>query len=262
MLWPVPELLEVETYRKAIDAVRGTTITSVRAPDPIVRNGPSEAVVVDSLVGRRISKVSRHGKLLLIDDQAESFLGLHFGMTGELVVDGKAAIDGLVYSSRRRDPTWCRFSFTTTKGHVVEFYDPRRLGRVTLLPTTDHLGPDAAAVSMQQLTVALDTKRAVKAALLDQHRIAGLGNLLTDEALWRAGIDPHRESTQLNGDDRARLLRAIKQTIRVLGSRGGSHMGDIFDVRVAGGTCPRCGHAMRSATVGSRTTWWCPTCQK
>ena len=99
----------------------------------------------------------------------------------------------------------------------------------------------------------------IKAVLMDQHRIAGLGNLLVDESLWRAGIDPTRPPSAIGPEDRKALHKAIRTTLRTLDRRGGSHTGDM--PRSLDLTCPRDGSSLQRATVGGRTTYWCPAHQ-
>ncbi len=93
---------------------------------------------------------------------------------------------------------------------------------------------------------------------MDQHRLAGLGNLLTDEILFRAGLDPARAAGGLSADERARLRKTIVATVALLDRRGGSHMGDLQEARVRGGHCPRDGAELLRRTIGGRTTYSCP----
>jgi formamidopyrimidine-DNA glycosylase len=102
----------------------------------------------------------------------------------------------------------------------------------------------------------------VKAVLMDQSRIAGLGNLLCDEALWRAAIDPGRAAATLDADEVRCLHRAIRDTLRVLGRRGGSHTGDLTSARGPGLPCPRDGATLVRRTIGGRTTFSCPLHQR
>jgi formamidopyrimidine-DNA glycosylase len=95
---------------------------------------------------------------------------------------------------------------------------------------------------------------------MDQGRLAGIGNLLADEMLWRAGLDPGRRNV-LSAADLAALHRAVRSSLRQLGRRGGSHLGDLMDERHTGGRCPRDGAELSRATVGGRTTYWCPVHQ-
>jgi formamidopyrimidine-DNA glycosylase len=97
---------------------------------------------------------------------------------------------------------------------------------------------------------------------LDQHRIAGLGNMLVDEVLWRSALAPDRPAGSLSADEVTRLHRTIRRRLPVMMAAGGSHTGTISSsFRTHGGPCPRCGAEMRRATIGTRTTWWCPVHQ-
>ena len=98
---------------------------------------------------------------------------------------------------------------------------------------------------------------AIKARLLDQSAVAGVGNLLGDEILFRAGIDPRTPVARLDDVQRAALFRAFRSTMRALGKRGGSHTGDHMESRRPGAMCPLDGAPMRVATIGGRTTYWC-----
>ena len=97
----------------------------------------------------------------------------------------------------------------------------------------------------------------LKARLMDQHRLAGVGNLLADEILWRAGMDPARR-TPLTSDEVRALHSVLRSTLRQLNRRGGSHTGEVMEERHAGGRCPRDGAELLHAVVGGRSTWWCP----
>ena len=100
----------------------------------------------------------------------------------------------------------------------------------------------------------------LKARLMDQERLAGVGNLLADEILWRSGLDPQRRTVL--GDDEVRSLHAtMRATLRQLGRRGGSHTGDLMEERHPGGRCPRDGTELAHAAVGGRSTYWCPAHQ-
>ena len=98
----------------------------------------------------------------------------------------------------------------------------------------------------------------VKARLLDQSVVAGVGNLLADETLWEAGISPRRPVDELSADDLRVLHDALHHATKDAIAHGGVHTGEIIPFRKAGAHCPRCGTEMTRATVGGRTTWWCP----
>jgi formamidopyrimidine-DNA glycosylase len=259
----VPELLEVETYRELADRTVGRRIATVEAPDTWFLKGVTASQVVDALTGATVHATGRRGKLLTIEvGEGRPVLGLRFGMTGRLVLDGEAPIERLEYASGRDDPAWDRFGLRFDDGSRLRLSDPRRLGGVELDPDLSRLGPDAARVSAAQLRAALAASAApLKARLLDQARLAGLGNLLVDETLWRAGVRPDRAAGALADDQVVLLAKAIRSTVALLGRRGGSHRGDLQEQRVRGGHCPRDGEPLRRETVGGRTTYWCPAHQ-
>ena len=255
----MPEIIEVEAYRRAISATEGRRIASVHAPDEWFAKGSTTTDALRlELTGARVESVRRIGKLVIVDTDSPR-LGLRFGMTGKIVVDGVMPIDHLLYDSPRREPAWDRFGLQFEGGGAMVLRDPRRLGGVQLDPDEQVLGPDALSLTLGQLRKALARSTvALKARLLDQRRLAGLGNLLADEALWRAGLAPVRPAESLEASETARLHRAIRTTLRTLGQRGGSHTGDLQPARERGGCCPRDGAALRRDQVGGRTTYWCP----
>jgi formamidopyrimidine-DNA glycosylase len=258
----VPELIEVEFYRRAAERTVGRTISRVDAPDAWYLKGTTARVLRSSLVGCRVTGARRIGKLLLLDTDGP-VLGLRFGMTGRLVVDGDAPIERLEYASARHEPSWVRTTLHFAGGGDLQVIDPRRLGGVILDPTLDHLGPDALALRERDLRAALAKSRApIKAWLLDQSRVAGVGNLLADEILWRAGLDPARRGHTLDADEVRTLHRNLRGTIRTLTRRGGSHTGDLHVARVRGATCPRDGTPLLRRTIGTRTTYSCPAHQR
>jgi formamidopyrimidine-DNA glycosylase len=255
----MPEMIEVELYRRSADAVVGRRITKVHAPDDWYLKGVTTARALrTALRGAEVLGTRRTGKLLLLDTSGPT-LGLRFGMTGRLLVDQRAPIERLEYSSHRDEPGWVRFALAFDGGGGLEVVDPRRLGGVELDPDEDRLGEDALQVRLTTLRTALAASRApVKAWLLDQHRVAGVGNLLADELLWRAGIDPERPAASLDPAEVRRLHASMRRTIRTLTARGGSHTGDFQVARVRGALCPRDGAPLLRRTIGGRTTYSCP----
>ncbi len=262
----MPEILEVETARVLIaERALGRPIGSVLAPDAwFLKRGLTARSAREAWSGRALVAARRRGKLLLIDTSDDGpTLGLHLGMSGRVIIDGEAAGDPLLYASNAENPAWHRFGLRFTDGGSMSLRDPRRLGAVELDPDESRLGPDALTLTRARLDCVVMASRApVKAVLMDQSRIAGLGNLLTDEALWRAGIDPARPARTLSTEERVHLHRAIRTTVRTLGRRGGSHTGDHMSARVPGGMCPRDGAPMLRRTVGGRTTYSCSVHQR
>jgi formamidopyrimidine-DNA glycosylase len=260
----VPEILEVERYRRMAAATLGRVIAAVDAPDPwFLKAGLTGEGLAAALTGRTFVAVRRIGKLLLLDVGEGPTIGLRFGMTGVLEVDGDRAVERLEYASPRRDPTWERFAVRFADGGHLRLSDPRRLGAVELDPDESRLGVDALTVTPSTLRrVLADGRAPLKARMLDQSRLAGVGNLLADEILWRAGLDPARPAGSLSSAEARRLHRHLRATLDDLAGRGGSHTGDLMVARVRGGTCPRDGAPLLRHTVGGRTTYSCPRHQR
>jgi formamidopyrimidine-DNA glycosylase len=255
----VPELPEVESYRRQALPVIGRRVAAVEAPDAWFVKGTTPEEVVAAVTGRTVAGARRIGKLLVLDLDDGTRLGLRFGMTGRLLVDGAAAIERLEYSSGRDEPLWDRFRLVFTDGSDLRLRDPRRLGGVSLDPDEGRLGVDALAVTPDSLAAALDASTTpLKARLLDQARVAGIGNLLADEILYRAGLDPARPARSLGPDEVASLATAIPATTRELMDRGGSHTGDVRVAAATDGRCPRDGSVLRRRRIGGRTTFSCP----
>ncbi len=257
----MPELVEVEEYRRLAERVVGRTVAEVLAPDDwYLKRGLTAAGARAALVGRQFLSARRIGKLLLIETDGDGpVLGLRFGMSGTLVVDGKAAYDRLQYAPGRDLAPWNRFALGFVEGGDLRMHDPRRLGGVELDPDESRLGPDAMSLGAAALAGALRGSRApLKARLMDQAKLAGVGNLAADELLWRAGLDPSRPASSLSTAELRRLHRHLRRTFDDLLRWGGSHTGELVPERHPGGLCPKDGTPLRRATVGGRTTWWCP----
>lgn len=268
----MPELPEVETARSLIaDQALHRRIVGVDDADTFVCRPHSPGELRDALTGRMLTSAHRRGKTMWCEtsDVGRSTgsgpdLGIHLGMSGRIVVTSKGgeAIEGGGPARRDAQPRkaeWNRFTLEFADGGSLALFDKRRLGRVRLNPDIDALGPDAAEITPAQFR-ALITKGtiAVKARLLDQSKIAGIGNLLADEILWQAKISPATPVNRLQRKDVERLYRALRSVLAsALADGGGAHTGDVIAARRPGGRCPRCGHEMMHGTVGGRSTWWC-----
>jgi formamidopyrimidine-DNA glycosylase len=255
-------MIEVELYRRVADRAVGRRIRAVDAPDPWFLKGVDPRTIARALRGRTVTGTRRIGKLLLLDTDGPT-VGLRFGMTGRIVVDGHGPIEELEYGSRRDLPEWDRFGLRFVGGGHLRINDPRRLGGVLLEPDVTALGPDALAVTLRDFRAVLAGSEApLKARLLDQARLAGLGNLLVDETLFRAGLDPARPAGSLDDATVARLHKQVRSTVGDLLAKGGSHLGRLQSARVRGGRCPKDGAPLLRRTVGGRTTYSCPRHQR
>jgi formamidopyrimidine-DNA glycosylase len=267
----VPELPEVETARRLIaDRALHRRIVAVDDADTFVCRPHSPGELRDALLGRTLTAAQRRGKTMWLETSCVGGsaepgpdLGIHLGMGGRIVVtgpDGAAQEGG---GPRRRDaqprkPEWNRFTLEFADGGQLVLFDKRRLGRIRLDPEVDALGPDAEEVTAAQFRALISRGSiAVKARLLDQSKIAGVGNLLADEALWQARIPPATPVSRLQRKDIDRLYRALQAALKSAGAKGGVHTGDVITARHTGGSCPRCGAEMVHGTVGGRSTWWC-----
>ncbi len=260
----MPEGIEVEYYRRGAESGLSRLISSVIADDlHYLKGETSPRNLEEALVGSEFLLAKRLGKLLYLEIDNGDILGFRFGMTGRIIVDGVAPIEYLEYSSTRDEPSWDRFVVNFADGGSMRIRDPRRLGGVELNPDLSLLGHDLYAITEDELTnVLLGSARPVKARLMDQSRVAGLGNLLADEILWRSSIDPRRPSNSLTAAEIRTFFKCFSKVITELTSLGGSHMGILQDHRVGGGLCPKDGIPLERYKVGGRTTYSCPEHQK
>ena len=265
----MPELPEVESARQVIERLAlARPIVDVDDSDTWVCRPHAPGDIRSALVGRRLTAVNRRGKSMWcetsgLDASAGPTLGIHLGMSGRVVFsDGRGEeVDGGDYWERGRakgDFRFTRFSLTFEGRARLVLVDPRRLSRVRLDPPVEKLGPDAREITRAQFRAALARGSApVKARLLDQDALAGVGNLLADQILWLAKVSPARPVDELTRADVDRLFRATGQAVESSVEGGGVHTLSVVPARRTGGVCPRCGRPMARGTVGGRTTWWC-----
>lgn len=258
----MPELPEVERARALIEERGlGRRIVAVDDSDGYVcrPHGPCE--IADAMVGRTLTAAHRRGKSMWCETSGDGpVLGIHLGMAGRIVIDGAEAGDPKPAAEGRG---WDRFAIDFGDGGRLVLRDPRRLSRVRLEPNLERLGPDAGEVPAGVFRERVGRGEVpIKARLMDQAVIAGVGNLLADESLWRAGIDPRRTAASLTRERLDGLRRALRAAIRDAIRKGGVHTGAVIPARRPGATCPRCGAAMRRASIAGRTTWWCPAEQR
>lgn len=251
----MPEGLEAEIYRRAVEQVAGRRVSAVDVDD----HQEMARELRRALPGRTIVRTRRVGKHVLLDLDNGEVLGLHFGMTGRLVVDGTAAIDELVYASGRDDPAWNRLVINFVDGAILRVNDPRRWAAFTLDPDLSRVGPDFLTLTTDVLIERLAGRRAaVKQLLLDQTVVAGYGNMCVDEVLWHAGVAPAASVAGLGADRLSSIVEAGREHLPAMLERGGSHTGVLDpDVRSGCPPCPRDGSPLRRDTVGGRTTIWC-----
>jgi formamidopyrimidine-DNA glycosylase len=267
----MPELPEVETIKNELAPwVVGQSFSTVAILDPKVVCSGSAEEVRRGLIGQKIERLERRGKYLIFDLSNGKSLIIHLRMTGVLLLDPKE-ID-----------RYTRAVFHLSNGHRLVFSDRRRLGKIWLVDDADaivrKLGPEPfdRGFTAKALQEKLSRHHmSVKAALLNQCIVAGIGNMYADEALFAARIHPLRKADSLSPKEVQTLHRCIRKVLRAAicskgasvdtyvrpeGERGTAH----FDFKVAhrgGKPCPVCGTAIERMVVQNRGTYFCPTCQ-
>jgi formamidopyrimidine-DNA glycosylase len=246
----MPELPEAERARKVLEKVLHRRIAAVDDADTYVTRPHQPGEIAGALQGHQFASAHRRGKFLWLETDDGPTLGLHLGMAGRLI------------ASPADSTRWDRFTVAFDDGSRLVLRDKRRLGRAVLNPDYSHIGPDAAEVGRDAFRSAVGSGHApVKARLLDQGAIAGVGNLLADEVLWQAQIAPGRRTDTLSEEELDRLRRELRKAVRLAIRDGGVHTLAFVRSRRSAEGCPREGHALERSKIGGRTTYWCPICQ-
>jgi formamidopyrimidine-DNA glycosylase len=274
----MPELPEVETVRRALEpALVGRTIERAEIVDARLTRPEEPQLVAAELDGERVAAVERRGKYLVIRFQSGRALLVHLRMTGSF----RTTRDG----EGDEDP-YRRAVVSLDDGSDVAYRDVRRFGTWLLLEPDEvepylavRLGPEPLEerFTPRVLRDRLAGRRApLKAALLDQRTVAGLGNIYADEALWRAKLHPRREAGTLTAAEIRRAHTGIREALEMGVARQGSTLRDYRQPDGASGSmqdefkaygrlgepCERCGTPIDRIVVGGRGTWYCPRCQR
>jgi formamidopyrimidine-DNA glycosylase len=277
----MPELPEVETVRTLLEPVLvGRSFARVEIADPRLTRPHDPAEVAAELTGERVEAVERRGKYLVVRFESGRVLLIHLRMTGNLLHSVSGAGGALTDDPHRRAVV------TLDNGSDVVYRDVRRFGTWLLVEPgeldaylAERLGaePLERAFTTAGLATRLANRRApVKAVLLDQRTLAGLGNIYVDEALWRAQIHPLTPSNEVPADALPVLRRGIRAALRAGIARQGAtlrdyrrpdgtrgRMQDEFKVYGREGEpCPRCGTPIERVRIAGRGSWYCPSCQR
>ncbi len=293
----MPELPEVETVRRGLAPVMvGSTLVSVDQRRPDLRF-PFPDKFAERLTGRRIEALGRRAKYLLADLDDGEVLVMHLGMSGSFRIEdaSEAAQPGNFYHAKPKDATHDHVIFDLSNGKRIVYNDPRRFGFMQLIPRHElHEHPLFRNIGIEPLGNELDgaalaqlfagKAAPLKAALLDQTLIAGLGNIYVSEALHRAGLSPRRAAGTLAHKDgtpteRAELLaRVIRDVLEEAVEAGGSSLRDhrqadgalgyfqhrfrVYDKE--GALCPRdgCGGTVKRIVQSGRASFYCGKCQR
>ncbi|WP_372592337.1 Fpg/Nei family DNA glycosylase [Guyparkeria sp.] len=259
----MPELPDVETFRRTLDAHglgRPVRRTTVSAPDLLADISPQSLGRL--LKNHSLVETRRHGKYLFTAREGrDGWLVLHFGMSGTLVMlEGKGA-----------QPEHAGLVVTFDHGGVA--YDsPRRLGMIGWTESPEafaasrELGPDALAIDRESFVSGLRGYRgAIKCWLMDQARLAGIGNVYSDEILFQAGLHPKHAGNSLNGTQAESVYGIMQRVLEGAVAAGADPArlpdGYLLPNRGEGGRCPACGEALDTVRACGRTAWYCPHCQ-
>jgi formamidopyrimidine-DNA glycosylase len=259
----MPELPEVETYRRYIESTSmHRPIVRAEARHPLIVRPFQARTVSTAVEGSAFVRSYRHGKNLFLELSRGRWLTWHFGMSGEPVF----------FERMSDEPPYDRFLFTFENGHLA-FSDPRMLGRIGVTASPEEyvrkkkLGPDVLTLTKADFMRILERSRgAAKKVLMDQHKMAGVGNLYSDEALFQSGIDPRAPVQCLGGGDIERLYHNVRKVLR----RSIERRGDLSQLprtyllrhRSRGERCPKCGGDLLAVPLGGRTSYFCPHCQR
>lgn len=281
----MPELPEVETVRRGLaPAFEGRQILSLDVRRPDLRF-PFPSKFASRVMGTKVERLGRKAKFLTAELSGGETLVMHLGMTGRFTIDGYQP--GQFAHDSGTDPKHDHVVFALSGGVRVTYNDPRRFGFMELWPTPSFeayprlvdLGPEPLSnhFSLAYLNEVLATRKTpIKAALLDQSAIAGLGNIYVCEALFRAGISPRRAANTIPGVRAERLFRAINEVIAEAIEAGGSSISDFasasgelgyfqhsFDVYGREGEpCNTCGATVRRLVQSGRSSFYCGSCQR
>jgi formamidopyrimidine-DNA glycosylase len=277
----MPELPEVETVRRRLaPALEGRRFERVEIADPRLTRPLDPFQVARELEGERVQALDRRGKYLVVRFESGRALLIHLRMTGSL----RHAVGHEDGGEPQPDPHR-RAVVTLDDGSDVAYHDVRRFGTWLLLEPTDvdtyidaRVGrePLDAAYRAKHLAERLEKRRApIKAALLDQRTVAGVGNIYADEALWRAKVHPLTPASELTPDEVKAVHKGVRESLRAGVRRQGSTLRDYrlpdgsagraqerFEVYGrAGEPCRRCGTPIDKIRAAGRGTWYCPSCQ-
>ncbi len=283
----MPELPEVETVRNGLAPVlEGQRITQVAVNRPDLR-WPFPPDMAGRLTGARIQVLRRRSKYILADLDSGETLLIHLGMSGRILISGDP-LGQFVHTHPMRQKH-DHVVFDLSNGARVTFNDPRRFGAMDLVSTQNadqhkllaRLGPEPLGNHFDEahLIAAFKGKTStVKAALLDQRIVAGLGNIYVCEALFRAGISPQRRAGQISAKRVASLVPIIRDVLRAAIEAGGSslkdfrnaegelgyfqHSFDVYGREGAGCTRPDCAGSIRRIVQSGRSSFYCGTCQR
>lgn len=268
----MPEFVEVEAYANTVRPVIGSTITGIDLRDDRLLRRAEEGVEVEAahidgvLGGAEVLGVRRIGKLLLVDVSGDHTAALTFGLRGWLGLDGETARADGTRRVRSANAEHVRLVLELDGGaHEVVLEDLLRLATLEIDVDESRLGPDVMDLDKRAFReVVAGSNATIKGLLMDQRRVAGVGNLIADEILFQGKLDPRRTASGIDDEEFDELWRAVRRSRERVLDRNGSHQGVLIQsgARERGARCPRCDVEVQRVKVGGRTTYFCPRHQR
>ena len=260
----MPELPEVESFGKYLDRTsRDKIIEKVEVKSPELLQNVDADVLKEKLEGQRFKYTRRYGKYTFTSLDNDFWLILHYGMTGRLKY----------FKNYDEAPRYDRLLITFEDESSLAFDDPRKFGKINLTSSAEEfvsqkkLGPDALEIDIKTFKEIFKKKKgAVKSVFMDQHVIAGIGNIYSDEILFQTCIHPKSHANKLNSAQIEQIFKVMKDVLKTSVDKrmAGEELPDSFIIphRKKNGKCPNSNIKLETIKVSSRTAYYCPKCQK
>jgi formamidopyrimidine-DNA glycosylase len=260
----MPELPDVETFKRYIDSTSlHKKIIDVNVKNTRILEGISQNKIKKTLQNNRFISTSRHGKYLFIETNQSGWLILHFGMTGYIKY----------FKNLKEEPSHTRFLLTLENGYHFAFHNQRLLGKIGFTDHREHyikdkkLGIDALQITCETLKHLFEKRTAmIKSTLMNQHVIAGIGNIYADEILFQSRVHPTLKTNEISGNKVRDIYQNMKRVLEVaIDAQANSDdfpSTYIIPHRKKNGTCPIENESLETIKVNGRTTYFCPVHQK
>ncbi len=261
----MPELPDVKTYRRYVDSTaRRKQISRVQVEDTRLLKGTSQRSLTRRLTGKRINYTRRHGKHMLVKIGADQWLAVHFGMTGDLDY----------YKHKEDAPAYAQIVFDLSNGYHLAYISRRKLGKIQLIDDPDtfieqeKLGPDALAGlnAGEFVELLADRRGTIKSTLMNQRVLAGIGNVYSDEILYRAHVHPARETNSMDTRDLKKLWRRVQsvltKTIEKQAQPDNLPASWLVRRREEGAACGICDGTITKRTFSGRGAYLCDSHQQ
>ena len=258
----MPELPEIALFQKYVDSIAlHKKVTRLSFPDVSLLKGPKSAFE-KALIGCQLEETERLGKYLLIKSSGGKWLVFHFGMTGKLE-----------YYQNQEIPKYTKMLLSFENGSHLAYTCRRKLGKIYLAEGVEDfqkehsLGTDALDLSEEQfLHLLLGKGGSIKGALTDQHLLAGIGNVYSDEILFQCKVHPKSNVSKLSDAQKHQLYKQMNKVLKMAIDKGGERSkfpsNYLINHRKEGEECPKCSGKIEQIKISGRSTYFCPSCQK